>query len=83
MRRRIRLIVGFDLDDDPADSAHERSRADQIGRNFVHASREEGLLQSAARFLECIPKRSLGGFVHSEISNGGGAGADWIKELPR
>jgi hypothetical protein len=54
MRRRIRLIVGFDLDDDPANAVHEESRANQIGRHFVHASCEEGLLQPAAWFSESI-----------------------------
>jgi hypothetical protein len=65
MRCRIGLVVGFDLDDDPADPIHEEGRADQIGSHFVYAPCEEGLLQSAARFSEFIHRRCLGGFVHS------------------
>src|SRR5215218_9003022 len=39
--RRVRVVVGLDLDDDPADPAKEERRADEVGRDRVDAAVEE------------------------------------------
>src|SRR5215213_1972392 len=39
--RRVRVVVGLDLNDDPADPAKEERRADEVGRDRVDAAVEE------------------------------------------
>ena len=48
MRGRFGVMVGLDLDDDPADAVEQERRADQVGRDLVHAAREKGTLQGLA-----------------------------------
>src|SRR5262249_55404782 len=45
MGRRIGMMIGLDLDDDPADAVHQKRRADQVGRDLVDAAGEKGALQ--------------------------------------
>ena len=41
MARRVAYGVGLDLDDPPADAVDEQLRAHELGRDLVHAPREE------------------------------------------
>ena len=38
MRRRLGVMVGLDLDNDAADAVDQKRRADQVGRDLVHAT---------------------------------------------
>jgi hypothetical protein len=55
MGGRLGMMIGLDLDDDPADAIDQHGRTDQIGRDLVDAAAEEGALQGFAE-----PRR--GGF---------------------
>ena len=41
VRRRVFVVVGLELDDDPADAVDKQCRPDQLGGELVHAPREE------------------------------------------
>ena len=45
--RRVLVVVRLDLDDAPADAVDEQGRAEQLGRDLVHAAREEGVQRAA------------------------------------
>ena len=44
-------MIGFDLDDDTADTVDQQRCSDQVGRHLMHAAVEEGPLQK--RFRAC------------------------------
>ena len=41
VRRRVALVIGFNLDDRSSDTIDEKCRADQIGRHIVDAAGKE------------------------------------------
>ena len=47
VRRRIGVVIGLDLDDQAAHAVEQQRRADQVGRDLVHAAGEEGRLELA------------------------------------
>ena len=59
MRGRIGVMIGLDLDDDAADAVHQQRRADQVGRDLMHAAGEEGALE---RFAQSGEQVGAGGF---------------------
>ena len=46
MRGRIGVVIGLDLDDDPARAAEQQRRADQLGRDLVDAAVEEAFAEA-------------------------------------
>src|SRR5205085_2110294 len=46
VRRRIRVVIGLDLHNDPAGAAKQERRADQLGRDLVDAAIEEALAEA-------------------------------------
>ena len=50
MRGRIGVMIRLDLDDDAADTVHQQGRADKIGGDLVHATREERAFERFAEF---------------------------------
>src|SRR6516162_10868895 len=48
MRGRVGVMVRLDFDDDPADAADQKGRADQIGRDHMYAAREKAAAQLLA-----------------------------------
>ena len=45
MRRRIGVVIGLDLDDAAAGAFEQQRRADQIGRDLMHAAFEKVAVQ--------------------------------------
>ena len=50
MRRRVGVMIGLDLDNEATHAVHEQCRADQIGRDLMHAAGEEGTFEQFAGF---------------------------------
>ena len=75
VRGGILVVVGLDLDDAPADAVDEQRRADELGRDLVHAAREEALrsFTLAASLRVVAEKRGHGG---DEEPAAGDAGQD-------
>ena len=48
VRRRVGVMIGLDLDNDAADAVDQQRRADQVGRDLVHAAGEKRALQRLA-----------------------------------
>ena len=49
VRRRLGMMIGLDLDDDPADAVDQHGRTDQVGRDLVDAAVEKAALQGLAQ----------------------------------
>ena len=49
MRRRFGVVIGLDLDNDPADAVDQQGRPDQLGRDQVDAAVKEGLADALGR----------------------------------
>jgi hypothetical protein len=71
-------VIGLDLDDDAADTVYQKRRADQVGRDLVHAAGKERPLERSAKFLADRARRIPIGWdaalVHSAGSEEGGKG---------
>jgi hypothetical protein len=50
MRRRVGVVIGFDLHDDAADAIDQESRANQIGRHLMHAPIKKSFSEQFAGF---------------------------------
>ncbi|MGY3459041.1 hypothetical protein ACVWW5_004491 [Bradyrhizobium sp. LM3.4] len=48
MRRWLGMMIGLDLDDDPADAVDQHGRTDQVVRDLADVAAEEGALQRLA-----------------------------------
>ena len=48
MRGRLGVMIGLDLDDDAADAVDQQRRADQVGRDLMHAAVEKRAFQRLA-----------------------------------
>jgi hypothetical protein len=48
---RIGVVIGLKLDDNAADAVHQQRRADQVGRDLMHAAGEKGAFQRLAKLL--------------------------------
>ena len=63
-------MIGLDLDDDAADAVDQQRRADQVGRDLMHAAGEERALERPAQ----IGGGRDGGNAASSHSNRGWGG---------
>jgi hypothetical protein len=52
MRRRIGVVIGLDLDNPAADPVNHNNRADQVGRDLMHAAGKEWRAKSGGSHID-------------------------------